>query len=337
MNPSLANFMLARTPKKILHPTPTMTTELRLNTGNSIPALGLGTWQSAPGEVKKAVIHAIEAGYRHIDCAFCYQNEDEVGEALQDVLSRGIVKREELFITSKLWCTFHTRVDEGLQKSLDLLKLDYLDLYLMHWPVPMNPNGNHPLFPKLADGSRDIDHSTNHVETWLRLEKLAQAPKSKVKAIGVANYSVKYLEKLLAKATVVPAVNQIENHPYLPQQEVVDFCNEKGIHVTAYSPFGSTGSPMFKEEGVVEVANKHNVGPGTVLLSYHLARNSSVLAKSVTPSRIDENRKLIALDDSDVEKLEGIHKAKGLTRFVYPPFGVNCGFPDKPDGIDLSG
>ena len=96
------------------------------------------TWT---GEVKKAVIHAIEKGYRHIDCAYCYQNEDEVGEALQDVISRGVVKREDLFITSKLWCTFHTRAEEGLQKSLDLLKTDYLDLYLMHWPVPMNPNG----------------------------------------------------------------------------------------------------------------------------------------------------------------------------------------------------
>ncbi|KAF2263227.1 Aldo/keto reductase [Lojkania enalia] len=337
MNPSLSKFMLAHTPKHILNPAPTMNTELKLNTGASIPALGLGTWQSAPGEVKKAVVHAIEAGYRHIDCAFCYQNEDEVGEALQDVISRGVVKRDDLFITSKLWCTYHTRVEEGLQKSLDLLKLDYLDLYLMHWPVPMNPNGNHPLFPKLPDGSRDIDFSTNHVKTWLRMEKLIQAPSPKVKAIGVANYSKKYLEKLLAKATIVPAINQIENHPYLPQQEVVDFCKEKGIHITAYSPFGSTGSPMFSEEGILEVAKKHSVGPGTVLLSYHLARNSSVLAKSVTPSRIDENRKLISLDSSDMEKLEGIHKAKGLKRFVYPPFGVNCGFPDKPEGMDLSG
>ncbi|KAF2256798.1 Aldo/keto reductase [Trematosphaeria pertusa] len=337
MNPSLSKFMLARTPKHILHPTPTMNTALHLNTGASMPALGLGTWQSAPGEVKKAVVHAIEAGYRHIDCAYCYQNEDEVGEALQDVISRGIVKREDLFITSKLWCTFHTRTEEGLQKSLDLLKTPYLDLFLMHWPVPMNPRGNHPLFPKLPDGSRDIDHSTNHIQTWKSLEKLIQTHPEKVKAIGVANYSVKYLEKLLAQATIVPAVNQIENHPLLPQQEIVDFCKQKGILIIAYSPLGSTGSPLFKDEAVNEVAKKHNVGPGTVLLSYHLARGSAVLAKSVTPARIDENRKLISLDDSDMAKLEGIHKKQGLTRFVYPPFGVNAGFPDKPDGMDLSG
>ncbi|KAJ4297652.1 hypothetical protein N0V90_005546 [Kalmusia sp. IMI 367209] len=337
MNPALGNFILKLSPKDILNPTPTMNTAIPLNTGATIPALGLGTWQSAPGEVKKAVIHAIEGGYRHIDCAFCYQNEDEVGEALQDVISRGIVKREDLFITSKLWCTFHTRAEEGLQKSLDLLKTPYVDLYLMHWPVPMNPKGNHPLFPKLEDGSRDIDRGITHIDTWKNLEKLIQSHPDKVKAIGVANYSVKYLEKLLAQATITPAANQIENHPLLPQQEVVDFCKQKGIHITAYSPLGSTGSPLFKDEGVLEVAKKHNVGPGTVLLSYHLARNSSVLAKSVTPSRIDENRKLITLDASDLEALEAIHKKNGVQRFVYPPFGVNAGFPDKPDGIDLSG
>lgn len=337
MNPSLANFMLKSTPKHIIEPKPDMNTAIPLNTGATIPALGLGTWQSAPGEVKKAVIHAIEGGYRHIDCAFCYQNEDEVGEALQDVISRGIVKREDLFITSKLWCTFHTRAEEGLQKSLDLLKTPYVDLYLMHWPVPMNPNGNHPLFPKLEDGSRDLDRSISHIDTWKNLEKLYKAHPQKVKAIGVANYSVKYMEKLLAQATVVPAANQIENHPLLPQQEVVDFCKEKGIHITAYSPLGSTGSPLFKDEAVNEVAKKHSVGPAVVLLSYHLARNSSVLAKSVTPSRIDENRKLISLDSEDMEKLEAVHKNKGITRYVYPPFGVNCGFPDKTEGVDLSG
>ena len=127
--------------------------------------------------------------------------------------------------------------------------------------------GNHPLFPKLPDGSRDLDHSTTHIDTWKSMEKLLNT--GKAKAIGVANYSVKYLDDLLPHATVTPAVNQIENHPYLPQQEIVDYCRAKGIHVTAYSPFGSTGSPMMKEEGVLEVAQKHGVEPGTVLLSYH--------------------------------------------------------------------
>lgn len=159
------------------------------------------------------------------------------------------------------------------------------------------------------------------------MEKLPAS--GKARSIGVANHSKPYLEELLKYAEVLPAVNQIENHPYLPQQEVVDFCKSKGIHVSAYSPFGSVGGPMFKEEGVHEVAKKHNVGPGTVLLSYHLARGSSVLAKSVTASRIDENRRLIKLDAADMELLESIHKKKGIKRYVWPTFGLPLGFPDK--------
>jgi glycerol 2-dehydrogenase (NADP+) len=145
--------------------------------------------------------------------------------------------------------------------------------------VHANISGNHPLFPKLEDGSRDIDHKNSHVQTWLNMEKLIQTHPDKVKAIGVANYSVKYMEKLLAKATITPAVNQIENHPLLPQQEVVDFCKDKGIHITAYSPLGSTGSPLFKDEGVLEVAKKHSVGPAAVLLSYH--RTSTPIGASM--------------------------------------------------------
>lgn len=127
--------------------------------------------------------------------------------------------------------------------------------------------GNHPLFPKHEDGSRDIVHSHSHVTTWKSMEKLLTT--GKVKAIGVSNYSVKYLEELLPQATVVPAVNQIENHPSLPQQEIVDFCKEKGIVITAYSPLGSTGSPLFTAAPIVEVAQKRGVTPATVLLSWH--------------------------------------------------------------------
>ena len=123
------------------------------------------------------------------------------------------------------------------------------------------------MFPKLPDGSRDIDHSHSHVTTWKNMEKLLAT--GKVKAIGVSNYSVPYLEELLPQVTVVPAVNQIENHPALPQQEIVDFCKQKGIHITAYSPLGSTGSPLFTAEPIVEVAKKRGVSPSTVLLSWH--------------------------------------------------------------------
>ncbi|KAJ6179537.1 hypothetical protein N7519_009998 [Penicillium mononematosum] len=307
-------------------------TRFKLNTGAEIPALGLGTWQSQPGEVARAVFHAIKVGYRHIDAALCYGNENEVGQGIKEAIDAGIVKREDLFVTTKLWCSYHARVEEGLQQSLTDLGLDYVDLYLMHWPLAMNPKGNHNLFPKLADGSRDIVHSHSHVTTWKSMEKLVGT--GKVKAIGVSNYSVKFLEELLPQATIIPAANQIENHPLLPQQEIVDFCNKAGIHITAYSPLGSTGSPLFTAEPIVAVANKRGVTPATVLLSWHIARGSSVLAKSVTPARIEANRAdLIHLDAEDLATLRKYSddlQAEGkLQRFVYPPFGVNFGFPDK--------
>ncbi|TVY51606.1 D-galacturonate reductase [Lachnellula cervina] len=305
-----------------------------LNTGASIPALGLGTagtWQSAPGEVKTAVSYALKAGYKHIDCAYCYGNEDEVGEGLREAFAAG-VKREDVFITTKLWCTYHSRVEENLDMSLKDLGVDYVDLYLMHWPCPMNPNGNDPKFPKHADGSRDLDKSWTHIQTWLEMEKLVKT--GKVKAIGVANYSVRYLEELLPHATIIPAVNQIENHPSLPQQDIADFCKGKGIHITAYSPLGSTGGPLMESAAVKEVASKRKASPAAVLLSYHLARGSSVLAKSVNPERIKVNAEsLIHLDEGDMDILNKysaqLQKEGKLVRYVYPTFGVNFGFPDK--------
>ena len=236
-----------------------------LNTGAKIPAVGLGTWQSDPGEVKAAVAHALKAGYRHVDAAFVYGNENEVGEGLKEAFDSGI-KREDVFVTSKLWNTYHRKPEDCLDEGLKKLGLDYMDLYLIHWPVPMSPNGSHPLFPRHPDGSRDLDLEWSHIDTWKNMEKLLKT--GKTKAIGVSNYSKKFLEDLLPHCTVVPAANQIENHPYLPQQEISEFCKEKGILVEAYSPLGSTGSPLFQEEGVQEVAKKHNVGPGTVLISW---------------------------------------------------------------------
>ncbi|KAK5459766.1 H/ACA snoRNP pseudouridylase subunit [Exophiala xenobiotica] len=301
-------------------------TLLKLNTGASIPALGLGTWQSPEGQVRAAVAHAIKSGYRHIDCAYVYGNEKEVGEGIKEGLEAAGISRSELFITTKLWCTYHTRVEQNLDISLGLLGLDYVDLYLMHWPIAMNPNGNHEKFPKLPDGSRDLIRDRSHVDTYKDMQKLLDT--GKVKAIGVCNYSKRYLEELVPNVDVVPAVNQIENHPLLPQQEIVDYCNEKGIHITAYSPLGSTGSPMMKDPHVVKLAEEKGTTPGCILLSYHIARGSSVLAKSVTPSRIEENKHIVKLSDADLASLAEISQ-KGVTRFVYPEFGVDFGFPDK--------
>ncbi|KZZ93993.1 protein GCY [Ascosphaera apis ARSEF 7405] len=306
-------------------------TRYKLNTGADFPAIGLGTWQSGPGEVAKAVAHAVKSGYRHIDGALCYQNEKEVGEGLKEAFAAG-VKREDVFVTTKLWCSYHQRVEEGIDQSLKDLGLDYVDLYLVHWPVPLNAHGNHPLFPKKEDGSRDIVQDWTHIDTWKSMEKLLDT--GKVKAIGVSNYSVKYLEELLKEAKVVPAVNQIENHPLLPQQEIIDFCKAKGIVVTAYSPFGSTGTPIMEAAPIKKVAEKHGVSPATVLISWHLARGSAVIPKSVTPARIESNHKAVALDEEDMATIakytdDEWKKNGGPTRFVYPPWGIPLGFPDK--------
>ncbi|CAK7245794.1 MAG: H/ACA snoRNP pseudouridylase subunit [Sporothrix thermara] len=301
-----------------------------LNTGAKIPALGLGTWQSAPGEVAAAVEYAVTHGYRLVDGAYCYGNEEEVGQGLKAAFAKGI-KREDVFVVSKVWATYTTRVEEGLDKSLKSLGLDYVDLFLVHWPLLMNPNGNDDRFPKLPNGERDIIRDFSHLETWRQMEALLAT--GKTKAIGVSNYSKKYLEELLPVAKVVPAVNQIENHPSLPQQEIVDLCRERGIHIMAYSPFGSTGGPMFTAAPVVEVAKKHGVEPSTVLLSYHLARGATVLAKSVTAARIEANKTVVDLDAADMQKLNDysaqLTKEGKLQRFVYPPFGIDFGFPDK--------
>lgn len=254
-----------------------------------------------------------------------YQNEEEVGEAFKEAFASGVCKRSDVFVTTKLWCTFHSRVEQALDESLKKLKLDYIDLFLMHWPVPMNPKGNHPLIPKHPDGSRDLDTSWHHTKTWSLLEALI--PTGKAKAVGVSNYSVPNLQELVSTAKITPAVNQIENHPYLPQQEIVDFCASKGIHVTAYSPFGSTGSPLFQEDGVVKVAQKYGVSSGCILLSYQVARGVSIVPKSVTPSRIEQNMKIVELDKDDLASLNGIHEAKGYKRYIYPSFGVDLGFP----------
>jgi glycerol 2-dehydrogenase (NADP+) len=277
------------------------------------------------------VSHAIKVGYRHIDCAYVYGNETEVGEGIADGLKAAGIDRSELFVTTKLWCTYHTRIEENLHKSLDLLGLEHVDLYLMHWPVAMNANGNHEKFPKLPDGSRDLDRDRSHVDTYKEMQKLVSG--GKVKAIGVCNYSKTYLEELLPNVEVVPAVNQIENHPLLPQQEIVDLCKEKGIVITAYSPLGSTGSPLMQDEHVVQLAKEKSCSPGCILLSYHgmwspyvctrlthaVARGSSALAKSVTPSRIEENMKMVKLSPQDIASLDEISKG-GLKRFVYRGF-----------------
>lgn len=295
---------------------------VKLNNGVEIPAIGLGTWQSKPEEVVNAVKHALQHGYKHIDCAFAYGNEEQVGEGIK----QSGVPRSEIFITSKIWSTYHRRVEESLNKTLAALGTDYLDLLLMHWPVPLNPNGNHPLFPALPDGTRDVDTEWTIAQTWAQLEAVLAS--GKVRAIGVSNCSELKLNEILPTAKVIPAVNQVELHPYNPQLKLVEFCKSKGIKIEAYSPLGSTGSPMLEDETILEIAKKHGTTAPAVLIGYHVAKGHIVLPKSVTPARIESNLKAAALDASDVEKLDSLAASGKQQRFVKPAWPVVLGFDD---------
>ncbi|KAJ2979020.1 hypothetical protein NQ176_g3499 [Zarea fungicola] len=297
-------------------------THFKLNTGDSIPAVGLGTWQAKEGDVGRAVEYALRNGYKHIDCALIYQNEKEVGEAIK---ASG-VPRQDIFITSKVWNTYHPNVSESLTQSLKDLQTDYLDLYLIHWPVRLVPNAEEPLFPKNPDGTRAVDRSWDQKETWKQMEEIYRS--GKVKAIGVANFSIPYLEDLATTWTIVPAINQVELHPYNPQHKLKEYCDRQGILLQAYCPLGSTGAPLLADETVSSIAKKHGVSGATILISYHVNKGCVVLPKSVTPSRISDNLKVISLPSDDLELLDSL-AAKGKQKRVNTPlWGHDLGFDD---------
>ncbi|CAK7222226.1 hypothetical protein SCUCBS95973_004771 [Sporothrix curviconia] len=298
-------------------------THFTLNTGAKIPAVGLGTWQSKPGEVRKAVAYALKDGYRHIDAALIYGNEVEVGQGIVD----SGVPRKDIFLTSKLWNTDHPNVAEGLEKSLKSLGVDYLDLYLIHWPVRLVPNESHPLLPVNPDGTRAVDRAWNMSETWRQMEEVYKI--GKVKAIGVANWSIPYLEDLEKSWTVVPAVNQVELHPLLPQHELRAWCHQRGILLEAYSPLGSTGAPIAADEAIQAMAAKYNVSPAAILISYHINRGDVVLPKSVSEGRITSNHKeLVSLEQADLDVLNGLAAQGKAKRINTPLWGFDLGFAD---------
>lgn len=281
--------------------------------GDTLPILGLGTWKSKPGEVRQAVYWAIEAGYRHIDCAAIYQNEREVGQGIADALADGLVKRKELFITSKLWNDSHRHDDvkPALEKTLSDLRLDNLDLYLVHWPIAFKPGIGFATHREEYYTYQDVPLT----QTWEAMQD--EKASGLVKHIGVSNFNQSKLKEILSMEGESPEMNQVEMHPFLPQENLVKFCSENRILMTAYSPLGSPDSradrhkndPKLLENNVVaEIAQKHGVSVGQVLIAWSIARDIAVIPKSVNKGRILENLKSaeLQLEPSDLDALAKI-------------------------------
>lgn len=281
----------------------------QFSNGDTMPQFGLGTWLARPNEVYDAIIHAVKIGYRHLDCAYIYKNEKEVGQALQKLFADGVVKREQLFITSKVWNNFHApeQVEVAIKNTLADLQLDYLDLYLIHWPMAFKK--------ELAESADDLYSWDERplTETWRGMENVKQ--KGHTKHIGVSNFSIKKLTELINNSTIKPEVNQIEIHPYFQQDELSDFCKKNDIIVTAYSPLGSrhlirTDDTITKNEVILKIAKKHNCTPAQVILAWGMKRGTIVIPKSVNESRITENFGAlnVVLDDDDMQAIAGINR-----------------------------
>jgi len=295
---------------------------LTLNNGAQMPLVGYGTFLSKLGEIGPALKSAIcDAGYRHIDCAVVYNNQEEIGTTLQEIFNEGKIKREDLFITSKLRAggMEPSQIESQIDETLKQLQLSYLDLYLVHLPVPTHSvDGKSVPVRKVGWGLQDI---------WRAMKKINES--GKAKSIGVSNYSASVLNDLLCYAKIIPAVNQIERHPFLQQQQLVDFCKKEGVVVTAYASLGAPGlmtekpsANLLKNEVISKIAEKYGKSTSQVLLRWSIDTGVIVIPKSTSPDRIKQNIEVFdfKLNDEDIS-LIGTLEA-GLRSFQQEWTGV---------------
>ncbi|XP_067015252.1 1,5-anhydro-D-fructose reductase [Anabrus simplex] len=280
------------------------TPSIKFNNGYLCPVLGLGTYQAK--ETRQAVKYAVDAGYRHFDGAAVYENEAEVGAGIRDKIEEGVIKREDVFITSKLWCTClrPDLVVPALKDSLARFCLDYLDLYLVHWPFSMK-EGTGTWIPRQEDGS--VAQSTaDYLDTWKQMEECVKL--GLTRSIGVSNFNNNQLQRLLDVCTIKPVTNQVECHPFLNQKELIAFCRARDVVVTAYSPLANpskqdaVGAPRLLDDPKLKsLAEKHNKTVAQVILRYLIQIGTLAIPKSANKSRIEENIQVFDFSLSDDE------------------------------------
>jgi len=318
---------------------------VELSNGLKMPALGYGTWQATDEELEKAVEAALEAGYRHIDTAYVYDNEKVIGKVINRWIKAGKLKREDLFLVTKVPPSGNRPegVPKFLKRSLENLQVDYLDVYLIHVPFAFKDiEGD--LHPRTPEGLIDMDTTTDHVAIWKAME--AQVDAGLVKGIGISNFNIKQIQRIIDNARIPPVNLQVELHAYHQQKELVDFCKKHKIAVTAYSPLGSPGLGKFMAKFgheidipdilgnpvVKAIAEKHKKSEAQVLLRHIVQRGLITIPKSTTPARIRQNIDIFdfELDAKDMEQLNGLDKGPQARILDFTPFPGIDKHPEFP-------
>ena len=296
-------------------------TRIPLSQGaGEMPALGFGTLIPEPAVTITATRDALEAGFRHFDCAERYRNEREVGTALQAGLADGGIARPDIFVTTKLWNSNHRpeRVEPAFKASLDRLGLEYLDLYLIHTPFAFKPGDEQD--PRDENGNILYDHEVTLLDTWRAMESLMDH--GRCRAIGLSDISLDELKPLYESARIKPAVVQVESHPYLPETELLEFCNEKDIEFLAFAPLGHGMKPGLLEDPVISaISARVGKTPAQVLLAWAIQRGTAVLTTPRSPARARENFDISRLPEDALEEINRIQ-----TRHRLNPV-VNTGVP----------
>jgi len=278
-------------------------TKIPLNIGSgAMPALGFGTLIPDPVATKNATKAALEAGFRLLDTAERYRTEKEVGQAIQDVLKGGTIKRQDVFVITKLWNTNHRpeRVKPAFEASLKKLQLDYVDLYLIHTPFAFQPGDDQD--PRDANGNVIYDKETTLLDTWKALEGLVT--EGKCKAIGLSDVSLEQVQQIVAGARIKPAVVHVESHPYLPEWDLLNYCKTNGIVLQAFASLGHSSEPNLLQDPVVtSIAQRVKKTPAQILLAWAIQRGTAPLTTSKTPSRIQENFQVSALPDDAIREI----------------------------------